>query len=580
MPGSEDAVQGAIHALESGGAAIWVRRALVVAAIVLLSLFYLFHEFRGLATSQAMDQAQIGRELARGHGWRTNFARPLAIGQLQSRSRGSKDVAQKIWSDTYNAPLPPLLDAIALLPVKSHLKMTPRDVIYTGDKMIALMSIVFFLATVVVVFFIARRLFDERLALLGCGLVLVCDTIWQSTLSGLPQMLMLLLFNLTIYALVRAIEAQSARRPVAVWLAAIGVGFGLLALFHALTIWIFLPALIFCALFFQPRGRTVAVILGVFVIFYTPWLLRNYFICGNPGGIAIYSFFDHIGMSEAAHMRHVAIDFHGMSAGFWRDKIASNVVTQAGKIFQYFGWSAVALFFFATLLHPFRRAETAMMRWMVLAMWLGASVGMALYGINEEQGVAANQLHLLFVPIMICFGLAFLLVQWNRLGIPYRLARIGFLTLLFLLCGWPMIFTFLLPNAKAGIHWPPYVPPYIAVINDWMKPEEITATDMPWAVAWNADRRAVWLPATVRAYTDLNDYKVIGGPINAIYLTPISGSQNTLRDILKGEYADWAPVILRSIDLKSFPLKWATLLGLENECVFFSDHDRQRINLK
>jgi len=47
---------------------------------------------------------------------------------------------------------------------------------------------------------------------------------------------------------------------------------------------------------------------------------------------------------------------------------------------------------------------------------------------------------------------------------------------------------------------------------------------------------------------------------------------------LQGEYRDWSTVILRSLDLQKFPLKWATLLGLENECVFFSDHDRQQIN--
>jgi hypothetical protein len=45
---------------------------------------------------------------------------------------------------------------------------------------------------------------------------------------------------------------------------------------------------------------------------------------------------------------------------------------------------------------------------------------------------------------------------------------------------------------------------------------------------------------------------------------------------LKGEYKDWAPMILRSVDLQKFPLKWATLLGLENECIFFSDYDRQK----
>jgi hypothetical protein len=44
---------------------------------------------------------------------------------------------------------------------------------------------------------------------------------------------------------------------------------------------------------------------------------------------------------------------------------------------------------------------------------------------------------------------------------------------------------------------------------------------------------------------------------------------------LKGEYKDWASTILRSMSLEKFPLKWGTLLGLENECIFLSDHDRE-----
>ena len=575
MPGSADFIQRTIHTLEAGGAAAWVRRALVALAILGLALFYLFHEFRGLAAAQGMDQAQIGREILRGHGWATQFARPLAAGQLQSHG---KNVAQKIWTDTYNAPLPPLVDAIALLPVHAHLKMTPRDIIYTGDKAIAALAILLFIASVGVLFLIARRLFDLRLALLSCGLVLVCDTIWQYALSGLPQMLLLLLFNLTIYLLVRAIEAQAGGRSVGVWLALAGVGFGLLALTHALTIWIFLPAVLFCAVHFRPRVWAAVLVLVPFVVVYTPWLIRNYLVCGNPGGAAIFAFFDGIGMSEAAHMRHLAIDTSGLSVGFWRARLTGNLIDQGGKILHYLGWSVVALFFFAAVLHPFRRVATASTRWLVLAMWAGATFGMALYGVTEEQGVAANQFHLLFIPIMTCFGLAFLLVQWNRLEIPHRLARIGFLVLLFLICGSQTILNLLPPYSRSSLHWPPYVPPYIAVIGDWMQPNELTATDMPWAVAWYADRKAVWLPETIRAYTEFNDYNLFGGRINAIYLTPISGSQNTLRDILKGEYRDWAPVILRSVDLQKFPLKWATLLGLENECVFFSDHDRQKIN--
>jgi hypothetical protein len=217
---------------------------------------------------------------------------------------------------------------------------------------------------------------------------------------------------------------------------------------------------------------------------------------------------------------------------------------------------------------------------MVLAMWGGAAFGMALYGASEEQGVAANQLYLLFVPIMTCYGLAYLLVQWNRLGIDLRLARLGFVTGLFLLSAIPMLATmntFFFGGTRSVVRWPPYLPPYIAVLNNWMQPNEVTASDMPWAIAWYADRPAIWVPDTLRTMTDLNDYNIIGAPINGLYLTPISGSQNTFKDIVKGEYKDWGPVIQRTVAVDRFPMKWATLLGLENECVFFSDHDRSKV---
>jgi hypothetical protein len=184
-------------------------------------------------------------------------------------------------------------------------------------------------------------------------------------------------------------------------------------------------------------------------------------------------------------------------------------------------------------------------------------------------------LHLIFVPLMTCYGLAYLLVQWRRLGIELRVARIAFITLLYCLCAVPMIFTTLFSSNKMPVRWPPYMPPLIAVLNDWMKPEEITASDMPWAVGWYADRRSIWLPETIKDFTDLSDYSVLGAPINGLYLTPISGTENTYRDIVKGEYHDWAPVIQRTFDREKFPLKWGTAdLGLEGECLFFSDHDR------
>src|SRR5580704_11525051 len=134
MPGSEEFVQSAVHALEAGGLSVWVKRGAVALGIIAIAAIYLY-QFRGLSTSQAMDQAQIGRAIASGEGWRTKVARPRAVGQLQAHG---KSVPEKIWVDTYNAPLPPLVDAAALLLVKSHWKISPRTVVYAGDRAIAM----------------------------------------------------------------------------------------------------------------------------------------------------------------------------------------------------------------------------------------------------------------------------------------------------------------------------------------------------------------------------------------------------------------------------------------------------------
>src|SRR5206468_10635925 len=113
----------------------------------------------------------------------------------------------------------------------------------------AFMSIAHFFALVVVLFLSAGLLFDQKLAFLACGLVLICDMLWQYSLSGLPQLLLLLQFNATSYALVGGVEARNAGGRVGPWLVAIGLGFGLMALSHALTVWMFIPLLIFCAFF-------------------------------------------------------------------------------------------------------------------------------------------------------------------------------------------------------------------------------------------------------------------------------------------------------------------------------------------
>ncbi len=565
-------IQNTVYSAEVGKIAVWLRRGLVVAAILGLGLFYLLHEFRGIATSQAMDQAQIGRELIAGHGWATKFIRPLAVAELE---RHGKDVATTIGIDTYNAPIPPLVDALALqVPVRASLDMSRDDLIYAGDRAIAIVSMLFFVASVIVLYFIALRLFDRKLALLACGLVLVSDMMWQYSLSGLPQMVILFFLHLTVYLLIRAIENRYAGLPVLRWLAAAGFGFGVLALTHALTIWIFIPVLLFAPFFFRPKLWVVPVMLVAFFAAYGPWLARNQQVCGSPFGIAAFSAMDGLGHSEAGHMRRSDVDTDGVSLGMVRSKVRTNLVAQLNRIFEYFGWSIIAPLAFMALLHPFKRRETRAFHWLTVFMWTGAVFGMAVFGISEEQGVSANQFHLLFIPLLTCYGLAYILVQWSRLEMNHRFFDLPFLLGVFLICGLPMIFTFTFSTSKWRVRWPPYLPPNIVIMGDWMDTREIIASDMPWAVAWYGNRRSVWVPITVKTFLEMRDFDQLGGPINGLYLTPVSGSENRLGDLLTGDYREWTPYIVRNANLENFPLRWAIPHGPQ-ECVFFSNRDRR-----
>ncbi len=71
-----------------------------------------------------------------------------------------------------------------------------------------------------------------------------------------------------------------------------------------------------------------------------------------------------------------------------------------------------------------------------------------------------------------------------------------------------------------------------------------------------------------------NDYNRLHAPIVGLYLTPISGDGRFFSDIVKGEYKEWSPFILRNLNTKGFPLSAVTALPIDNECIFYSDRNR------
>lgn len=568
----ETGIQAFIHRLEEGGWARFIKIGALVTAVIALAGWFLFSNFRGLSHAKGMEQGEIAREIAQGNGFSTKTIRPLAWWQL----RKNKGEVPANIPDTYHAPLHPAVLAPFLRLAKSRWIMSDTERIYIGDRIVAGLSMLFFLLGVLLTYFTAKRIFDQRLAVLAAGLMIICHRFWQFSMTGLPQMLMLLLFGGATYALVRAIENKCEGKSPTLWLAAVGLFFGLLALAHGLTIWIFAGALAFVALTFTPRLKNAAVVFVVFAVVYAPFLVRNHMVSGNPLGVAGYTSLMFLKGSENSLMRSPEMDLTNLGLGVIRHKLQTQFTAQMANLFGSLGHSVAAAAFFLSLLHLFKRPETSSLRWGLLLMWLSAAFGMSFFGI-EEVGLSANDLHILFIPLLICYGLAFILVLWTRLEITVPLLRIGFLSLLFFLSGLPLITTIFGP-ANAQVQWPPYVPPYIAIINKWIKPHEVVASDMPWAVAWYADRKSLWIPNQMKEFIRLHDYPEMGGPIVGLYLTPVSGYQPFLNEVVKGTYKDWAPFIMRNADTRRFPLQAATPMPIDAECFFYSDYKRWEEN--
>ncbi len=562
----EIGVQAALHSLEQGKLASIIKWAMIVVLIVALVLVYLFVKFRGFSTVTAMDQAQIARSIAAGDGFSTKFIRPLAIWQLE---QGGKTVPTEKFPDFYQSPLNPMVNSIPLKVIESSWKMTPTDLIYAGDRAIAVTAVVIFLLSVVVWYFIGSKLFDPKLALVGCAIILLTDMMWQFSLSGLPQMLMLLLFSIALLLTIVAMELRERLLPMLGALFGAGVCFGLMILAHGLAAWIFVGWLAFAVIYFQPRGLAGLTALAAVLIIVLPWMARNYSVSGNPFGLAIYDAIS-IGKPEQGYLRSIEEAPSVEGFGIF-NKLKGGVSLQIEQIFAYLGMNLVAGAFFLALMHPFRSPVTSALRWCLLPMWLGAVAGMGIFGV--EGVISSNQLHVLFVPIFAFYGLAFLLVLWSRLELGYPILRLLFLTVVIFLCAIPLLAT-MFGGRGAAIQWPPYVPPFIAVLGDWFEEDEIVASDMPWAVAWYADRKSLLLPDTVKTFNRINDYERLGGPVNGLYLTPVTGNLPLFSDIYKGAYKDWALLITRPPRVDGFSLPFFTALPIDGECMIFADRDR------
>ncbi|HTX20466.1 MAG TPA: glycosyltransferase family 39 protein [Candidatus Aquilonibacter sp.] len=575
MPMAE-LIQLLIHKLESGASSRVLRVVAVGLTVVALALLYDLRAYRNLATPEGMDAAQLARNLAEGKGYTTLCLRPFSLCLLQKHNEGKSADPARIKTahpDLTNPPLYPVVLAGLMKVLPFHYAVNQASPFwgdsgnfsrYEPDFLIALINECFLLVVVVLTFFIARKLFDQGVAWLAATLTLGCELLWQFSVSGLPTMLLLVIFLGLILCLLRieqtARESQSGP-ALLVWLAAAaGALVGAGALTRYAFAWMIIPVALFLILFSgQRRTLYLLAALGAFGVVFAPWVLRNFMMSGTPFGTASFApvegtfLFPNFQLERSLHP--------DLTNAFWPSLYFQKLLTNGRAIlqdglFKLGGWAGAL--FWAGLLLGFRGIAVRRMRYFLL-MSLGVFIlvqAVAQTQLSvESPEVNSENLLVLFTPLVLIYGTGFFFTFLEQMKLPLPELRYGVIALFAVLCCLPMIFELAWPVKASPQVYPPYSPPDIQRIAGWMKPDELMMSDVPWAVAWYGQRQCIWLTRNPGA-----DYQAVDNylkPISALYLTLETVDGKFVSSLLNGDDREWGDFIIQIVTRKQIPADFA-----------------------
>ena len=602
------ALQDIIHYVEVGGGKRLLRFILPVLAILGLVVLYNFRGYSNFSTTEAMDSAQLARNIAQGQGYTTLYIRPLSIYLLQQKNQGKAmpstpnsppDYAQvkTAHPDLANPPVYPVVLAGLMKILPFHFAVSSKSTFWTNnglfyryqaDFLIAVFNELLLVVAAVITFFIAKRLFDERVAWLSLVLILGCQLLWRFSVSGLSTMLLLLDFLAMVWCILKAEELgrepEADTMQILFWAAVAGILTGLGALTRYSFGWTIIPVVLFLLLFSGPGKllNTLAAF-AAFAIVLTPWIVRNIAISGAPFGTAGYAIFDGTSLSPTGQLeRSLHPDLLG---ALWPTPYGHKLLTNLAPLFGgdlfKLGGSLVSVLFFAGLLLGFSRPGVRRMRYFLM-MCLGLFMVVQALGrtslSDESPEINTENLLVLVVPLVFIFSAAFFFILLDQMTLPIRELSYVVIGIFIALCWLPLVFAMWFKTAP--VRYPPYYPPDIEKAAGWMKPSELMMSDIPAAVAWYGQRQCVWLTEDAGTqFFAVNDYVK---PVSALYLTMRTMDNRLVSDCFRAGQDSWGHFTLealaRSQIPSDFPLHHSpTGSAAVSSGLFLTDVDRWKI---
>lgn len=546
----ESRIQDLVYNLDVGFGLRLVQAGLAFLAVLVLMLIFTATQFRGLDNAEAMDYAQLGRNLMTQKRFTTQYIRPLSLAFYRARTgRPTAQIAGH--PDLIHAPVYPALLAGGFYLGQASFRADKEVGVYPPEQWVVVpLNHLFVLLTGVVLLLLAYRLFGFRTAALSLTAYFLSHQVWKDSIAGVGLPVVGFFALLAWYAALQGATAR-IRRPewgvAAIWLgvAAISCGLAILTRYAAAVL---LPGIaLFVGLQYGRRSWlwALAFVAGALLVV-APWIARNFRLSGRPLGLAHYTALYNSRLSEEDLLERMANPPRlglGEQARALGIKWMTRMPELADRKLRQFGNGLLFPFFLAALFYRFVRRETHVFRWCVT---LSMALLVLLAGFLGES---AERLLNIFWPAVIIYGFAFFFLLLERLQFPYRLLNIAVTSAVVALTAVPMVFAVLPP--RAGVPYPPYYPPFVRHVSELLEPNEVMATDMPWAVAWYGNRYAIYLPPSLDDFYQINDYYQ---RISGLYFTTLTRDRPYTR-MLKThrDFRTWFPVLEGRIPAE-FPL--------------------------
>jgi hypothetical protein len=603
----EEIIQAVIHKMEVGGGARYLRMVALVAAILALAVAYDMRAYRNFSTPEAMDSAQLARNIVEGKGYTTLFIRPFSLYLVQSHNEGKMTVTltnadfdfaqiKTVHPDIANAPVYPVVLAGLMKARPFHYPVelkkpfwsdSGRFSRYQPDFQIAVFNEMLLLAVVVLTFLLAWKLFDAAVAWLSALLTLGCELLWRFSVSGLSTMLLVVIFLGLAWCVLKieaaAREVQPNPRRLLLWALAAGTLVGVGALTRYSFGWLIIPLAAFLILFSgQRRVPHMLAAVAMFALVLAPWVARNYSVSGTPFGTAGFALIEETSIFPGFRLeRSVHPDLtHALWLTPYIHKLLTNVRVIIQTDLPRLGGSWATLLFLTGLLMGFRNMAGQRMRYFLL-MCLGVLIVCQALGQTqlsvESPDINSENLLVLLAPLVFIYGASLFLTFLDQMSLPLPQLRYAIIALFVAVSCLPMI-SALSPPKTLPVAYPPYYPPEIQQTAGWMKENELMMSDVPWAVAWYGQRQCVWITLDAQdEFFAINDYLK---PVQALYLTPESMDGRFISDWISPHEFSWGSFIIQAVLQNQippgFPLRHA-VPGFLPERLFLTDRERWKL---